>query len=169
MLFFSSILVQILSQIYANAFWSWVHTILYITVFIFTGDVLRYEDGQSPLHSLEQAAVHYASAITLSWRDARLHFLLGVVLEEQHYATLMYGLQRKVWWPAAAKHAWLNSSFKSFLFEAINTFIAGSCSLQDPLSRWPSKIPAETLSGNAPSSRSFFSISYQTHLKCPGK
>lgn len=91
--------------VYANAFWSWVHTILYITVFIFTGDVLQYEDGQSPLHSLEQAAVHHASAIRLSWRDARLHFLLGVVLEEQHYATLMYGLQRKVWWPAAAKHA----------------------------------------------------------------
>ncbi|XP_034753536.1 uncharacterized protein LOC117960084 isoform X2 [Etheostoma cragini] len=60
------------------------------------GDVLQYEDGQSPLHSLEQAAVHYASAIRLSPRDARLHFLLGLVLEEQHYATEMYGLQRKV-------------------------------------------------------------------------
>ncbi|XP_018517057.1 uncharacterized protein LOC108873376 [Lates calcarifer] len=59
------------------------------------GDMLQYEDGQSPLQSLEQAAVHYASAIRLSSRDARLHFLLGLVLEEQHYATEMYGLQRK--------------------------------------------------------------------------
>lgn len=69
------------------------------TVFLFhlsTGDILQYEDGQSPLHSLEQAAVHYASAIRLSSRDARLHFLLGVALEEQHYAAEIYGLQRKV-------------------------------------------------------------------------
>ncbi|XP_038593967.1 uncharacterized protein LOC119917646 isoform X1 [Micropterus salmoides] len=58
------------------------------------GDMLQYENGQSPLHSLEQAAVHYASAIRLSSRDARLHFLLGVVLEEHHFATEMYGLQR---------------------------------------------------------------------------
>lgn len=56
--------------------------------------MLQYENGQSPLHSLEQAAVHYASAIRLSSRDARLHFLLGVVLEEHHFATEMYGLQR---------------------------------------------------------------------------
>ncbi|XP_026211008.1 uncharacterized protein LOC113158903 isoform X2 [Anabas testudineus] len=60
------------------------------------GDVLQYEETQSPLHSLEQATVHYASAIRLSSGDARLHFLLGLVLEEQHYATEIYGLQRKV-------------------------------------------------------------------------
>lgn len=63
---------------------------------ISTGNVLQYEESQSPLHNLEQAAVHYASAIRLSSRDARLHFLLGHVLEEQYYATGMYGLQRKV-------------------------------------------------------------------------
>ncbi|KAL3971792.1 target of EGR1 protein 1 [Sarotherodon galilaeus] len=59
------------------------------------GDLLQHEDGHSPLHSLEQAAVHYASAIRLNSRDARLHFQLGLVLEEHHYATEMYGLQRK--------------------------------------------------------------------------
>ncbi|XP_034537402.1 uncharacterized protein LOC117811311 [Notolabrus celidotus] len=59
------------------------------------GDILQYEEGQSPLHSLEQAAVHYASAIRLSSRDPRLHFLLGVVLEEQHRAKGIYGLQKK--------------------------------------------------------------------------
>ncbi|XP_042076827.1 uncharacterized protein LOC102301712 isoform X2 [Haplochromis burtoni] len=59
------------------------------------GDLLHHEDGQSPLHSLEQAAVHYASAIRLNSRDARLHFQLGLVLEEHHYATEMYSLQRK--------------------------------------------------------------------------
>ncbi|XP_047458118.1 uncharacterized protein LOC125018349 [Mugil cephalus] len=59
------------------------------------GDQLEYEDDQSPLHSLEQAAVLYASAIRLSSRDSRLHLQLGLVLEEQHYATEMFGLQRK--------------------------------------------------------------------------
>lgn len=58
--------------------------------------MLQYEESQSPLHSLEQAAVHCASAIRLSSRDDRLHFLLGLVMEEQYYATGMYGLQRKV-------------------------------------------------------------------------
>lgn len=66
------------------------------TTIMYTGDMLQYEDDQSPLHNLEQAAVHYASAVRLSSRDARLHFLLGVTLEEQHYAAEIYGLQRKV-------------------------------------------------------------------------
>lgn len=79
-------------------------TTQYITVFISTGGVLQCEEGQSPLHSLEQAAVHYASAIRLSGTDARLHFLLGVVLEEQHRATLMYRLQKKVGGAAEWKH-----------------------------------------------------------------
>ncbi|CAG6016504.1 unnamed protein product [Menidia menidia] len=59
------------------------------------GGHLQYEEGDSPLQSLEQAAVYYASAIRLSSKEARLHFLLGLVLEEQHYATEMYGLQKK--------------------------------------------------------------------------
>lgn len=63
---------------------------------VFTGTSLRCEDDQSPLHCLEQAAAHYASAVRLSRREARLHFLLGLVLEEQHHATEMYGLRRKV-------------------------------------------------------------------------
>lgn len=45
---------------------------------------------------LEEAAVHLASAIRLSGTDARLHFLLGTVLEEQHRATIMYRLPKKV-------------------------------------------------------------------------
>ncbi|XP_041865467.1 uncharacterized protein LOC121655109 [Melanotaenia boesemani] len=60
-----------------------------------SGERLHHEDGESPLHSLEQAAIYYASAIRLRFRDARLHFLLGLILEEQHYATEVYGLQRK--------------------------------------------------------------------------
>lgn len=58
--------------------------------------MLQYEEGQSPLTSLQQATVHYASAIRLSPKEARLHFLLGLTLEEQHYATEMYGLQKMV-------------------------------------------------------------------------
>lgn len=58
--------------------------------------MLQYQDNKSPLHSLEQAAIQYASAITLNSKDPRLHFLLGLVLEEHHYATEMYGLQKKV-------------------------------------------------------------------------
>ncbi|XP_031661082.1 uncharacterized protein LOC109879786 isoform X2 [Oncorhynchus kisutch] len=59
------------------------------------GDLLQYEVGQSPLDCLEQAAVYYASAIKLKPREPRLHFLLGLALEEQHYAAEMYGLRRK--------------------------------------------------------------------------
>ncbi|XP_061601139.1 uncharacterized protein LOC133463560 [Cololabis saira] len=59
------------------------------------GGQVQDEDGESPLQSLEQAAVYYASAIRVRSKDPRLHFLLGLVLEEQHYATEMYGLQRK--------------------------------------------------------------------------
>lgn len=61
-----------------------------------TGGVLQCEEGQSPLQPLEEAAVHLASAIRLSGTDARLHFLLGVVLEEQHRAAIMYRLPKKV-------------------------------------------------------------------------
>ncbi|CAB1427424.1 unnamed protein product [Pleuronectes platessa] len=57
--------------------------------------MLQHEDDPSPLQNLETAAVHCASAIRLSPRESRLHFLLGLVLEEQHYATEIYGLQRK--------------------------------------------------------------------------
>ncbi|XP_037829309.1 uncharacterized protein LOC108247256 isoform X2 [Kryptolebias marmoratus] len=58
------------------------------------GDRLQYEDVESLLSSLEQAAVYYATAIRLSSREARLHFLLGLVLEEQHYASEIYRLQK---------------------------------------------------------------------------
>ena len=58
--------------------------------------MLQYEEGQSPLDSLEQVAIHYASAIKLKPKDPRFHFLLGQALEEQHHATEMYGLKKKV-------------------------------------------------------------------------
>lgn len=61
-----------------------------------TGGVLQCEEGQSPLQPLEEAAVHLASAIRLRGTDARLHFLLGAVLEEQHRAAIMYRLPKKV-------------------------------------------------------------------------
>lgn len=64
--------------------------------YIFPGDMMQYQDGTSPLYNLEQAAVHYASAIRQSSKDSRLHFLLGLVLEEQYYAIEMYGLQNQV-------------------------------------------------------------------------
>ncbi|XP_062319617.1 uncharacterized protein LOC134022259 [Osmerus eperlanus] len=57
--------------------------------------MLQYEEGQSPLDSLEQVAIHYASAIKLKPKDPRFHFLLGQALEEQHHATEMYGLKKK--------------------------------------------------------------------------
>lgn len=72
---------------------------MHLVVSFFTlsaGDRLKCENTESLLHNLEQAAAYYASAIQLSSRNARLHFLLGLVLEEQHSATEMYGLQKKV-------------------------------------------------------------------------
>ncbi|XP_062375921.1 uncharacterized protein LOC134064127 [Sardina pilchardus] len=59
------------------------------------GDIMQYAEGQSPLDLLEQAAVHYASAIKLKPRDSKLHYLLGRTLEEHHYAEEMYGLKKK--------------------------------------------------------------------------
>ncbi|XP_034040608.1 uncharacterized protein LOC117523257 [Thalassophryne amazonica] len=59
------------------------------------GDVLQYEADELALHSLEEAAVYCASAIKISSKDARLHFLLGVIFEEQYKATEMYNLRKK--------------------------------------------------------------------------
>ncbi|XP_058651185.1 uncharacterized protein LOC131551945 isoform X2 [Onychostoma macrolepis] len=59
------------------------------------GDVMQYDPGQSPLDHLEQAAVHYASAIKVKPHNAKLHFLLGQTLEEHYYATEMYGLKKE--------------------------------------------------------------------------
>ncbi|KAG7462877.1 hypothetical protein MATL_G00189370 [Megalops atlanticus] len=59
------------------------------------GDTIQYEHGHSPLDCLEQATVHYASAFKLNPRDPQLHFLLGQALEEQYYASEMYGLKKK--------------------------------------------------------------------------
>ncbi|XP_066534610.1 uncharacterized protein [Hoplias malabaricus] len=61
-----------------------------------SGDMVQYEAGESPLDCLEQAAIHYATAIKLRPRDSKLHFLLGDTLEEYYYATEMYGLKKKV-------------------------------------------------------------------------
>lgn len=54
------------------------------------------EAGQSPLHCLEQAAVHYATAIKFKPHNPKLHFLLGQTLEECYYAKEMYDLKKKV-------------------------------------------------------------------------
>ncbi|XP_015252382.1 PREDICTED: uncharacterized protein LOC107098982, partial [Cyprinodon variegatus] len=59
------------------------------------GDQLKQENMECLLHSLEQAAACYASAIPLSPRNAKLHFLLGLVLEEQHNSLEIYSLHRK--------------------------------------------------------------------------
>ena len=67
-----------------------------LLVCVSPGDMLQYEEGQSPLDSLEQVAIHYASAIKLKPKDPRFHFLLGQALEEQHRATEMYGLKKRV-------------------------------------------------------------------------
>ncbi|KAL7877350.1 hypothetical protein SRHO_G00039930 [Serrasalmus rhombeus] len=60
------------------------------------GDMMQYEAGHSPLDYLEQAAIHYATAIKFKPRDYKLHFLLGKTLEEYYYATEMYGLKKRV-------------------------------------------------------------------------
>uniref|UniRef100_A0AAV2JJZ2 Cadherin-like beta-sandwich-like domain-containing protein n=1 Tax=Knipowitschia caucasica TaxID=637954 RepID=A0AAV2JJZ2_KNICA len=60
------------------------------------GDLMKYQEDTSPLYNLEQAAIHFASAIRHSPKEPRLHFLLGMVLETTYYATEMYGLKKKV-------------------------------------------------------------------------
>ncbi|XP_072293026.1 uncharacterized protein [Eucyclogobius newberryi] len=59
------------------------------------GDLMQYQEDTTPLYNLEQAAIHYASAIRHSSKDSRLHFLLGMVLEKTYYASEMYGQQKK--------------------------------------------------------------------------
>ncbi|XP_058242629.1 uncharacterized protein LOC131351280 [Hemibagrus wyckioides] len=59
------------------------------------GDMMLNETGQSPLHYLEQAAVHYATAVKFKPRNPNLHFQLGQTLEECYYATEMYDLKKK--------------------------------------------------------------------------
>ncbi|XP_066552667.1 uncharacterized protein LOC136718819 [Amia ocellicauda] len=58
------------------------------------GDLTQYE-GVSPLDALHHVAVDYASGISLNSRDPRLHFCLGLALEEHYYATEIYGLKKK--------------------------------------------------------------------------
>ncbi|XP_056423891.1 uncharacterized protein LOC130362843 isoform X2 [Hyla sarda] len=60
-----------------------------------SGDMLSYKDGMFPLDYLHQAAVYYASAVKLKPKDARYHFYLATVLEEQYYASEIYGLRKK--------------------------------------------------------------------------
>nr|XP_054606372.1 uncharacterized protein LOC107376075 isoform X2 [Nothobranchius furzeri] len=71
------------------------HLKLYRKHLMKAGVGLQQEDVESPLHRLEQAAGCYASAIRLSFTNARLHFLLALVLEELHHATEIHGLQEK--------------------------------------------------------------------------
>ncbi|XP_053316215.1 uncharacterized protein LOC128483919 [Spea bombifrons] len=69
--------------------------VLYKQCLSIPGDALHYQEGTSPLDALHQAAVAYASAIKLKPRDAKLHFQLGMVLEEHYYAEKIYGLRKK--------------------------------------------------------------------------
>ncbi|XP_075719227.1 uncharacterized protein LOC142760141 isoform X2 [Rhinoderma darwinii] len=61
-----------------------------------SGNILDYKEGSSPLDYLYQAAVYYASAIKLKPKDARFHFHLATILEEQFYASEIYGLRKKI-------------------------------------------------------------------------
>lgn len=56
----------------------------------------QYEEGESPLDHLQQAAYCYASAIKIKGKDHHLHVQLGQILEERYYAEDMFGLKKQV-------------------------------------------------------------------------
>ncbi|XP_066450937.1 uncharacterized protein [Eleutherodactylus coqui] len=60
-----------------------------------SGERLSYNEGTSPLDHLSQAAVYYASAIKLKPKDAESHYRLATVLEEEYYASEIYGFRKK--------------------------------------------------------------------------
>ncbi|XP_064602981.1 uncharacterized protein LOC135468574 [Liolophura sinensis] len=55
----------------------------------------QYEEGESPLDHLQQAAYCYASAIKIKGKDHHLHLQLGQILEERYYAEDMFGLKKQ--------------------------------------------------------------------------
>ena len=64
--------------------------------YFLTGYTCKFEEGQSPLDHLNEAAVCLASAIKVKKNDAALHLQLGLVLEEKYYAEDIVGLKKKV-------------------------------------------------------------------------
>ncbi len=57
---------------------------------------MEYNEGESPIDFLQDAALCYATAIKNKPKDANLHQLLGQVLEEKYYAEDLFGLKKEV-------------------------------------------------------------------------
>ena len=69
---------------------------IYHFVFHRSGQSGRHHDGKSPLDCLEDAAICVAAAIKNKPKQADLHYLLGMIMEEQYYALDMFGLKKEV-------------------------------------------------------------------------
>ena len=62
----------------------------------FLGMKQVYDEGESPIDYLHQAAVCYATAIKNKPKDPTYHLQLGQVLEEKYYAEDIMGLKKEV-------------------------------------------------------------------------
>ena len=60
------------------------------------GQSHKFEEGESPLDHLNQAAYNLATAIKFSGKQHPLHHQLAKVLEERYYAEDMFGLKKDV-------------------------------------------------------------------------
>ena len=56
----------------------------------------QYDEGESPIDYLHQAAVCYATAIKNKPKDPTYHLQLGHVLEEKYYAEDMMAFRKEV-------------------------------------------------------------------------
>ena len=77
-----------------------------------TGCAGQFKGDVSPLRYLEIAAEWYATAIKVKPKDAKLHFSLAQVLEEQFYCEDLYGIKPQLRTESELQHCFRKVSLR---------------------------------------------------------